>query len=312
MNNRIINQIKNKILKFFRIFWIKIVTLGQQLSKIIRKENKYYTMRLGVAYNLFDGEELLEYSIKSIRDNVDFICVVWQKVSNHGEKCNEGLEEFLNQLVSKGLVDKLYLYEPDIADTNGESASLNETKKRNIGLELCKQNGCNYHMTIDADEFYTEKQFQFMKKEMENGGYGTGYCQHLQYYHDSIYQLKHPERQYVATIEKITPNTKYIYNMPCIVPIDPTRKTNNVKENGLRYRIFSRRECQMHHLSFVRKNIKKKLWNHSSKRFFTEEGVDRIAEYYKNWKYPQKCMWAGEKLLEIKKVPRQFEIYKID
>jgi len=52
-------------------------------------------MLLGLAYNLFDGEELLEYSIKSIRKNVDFICVVWQKISNHGEQCNEGLEELL-------------------------------------------------------------------------------------------------------------------------------------------------------------------------------------------------------------------------
>ena len=167
-------------------------------------------------------------------------------------------------------------------------------------------------MTIDTDEFYTEKQLQFMKKEMEDGDYGTGYCQHLQYYHDSIYQLKYPERQYVATIEKIMPNTKYIYNIPCIIPIDPTRKTNNVKENELRYRIFSRKECQMHHLSFVRKDIKKKLWNHSSKRFFTEESVNRIVKYYNSWKYPQRCMWAGEKLLEVIEVPRQFEIYKID
>ena len=304
--------IKNKVLKFFRVSWIKIITLKQQLGKILRKKNKYYTMRLGVAYNLFDGEELIEYSIKSIRNNVDFICIIWQKISNHGEKCNEKLEEFLNKLVSEGLVDKLYLYEPNIVDTNGENASLNETKKRNIGLELCRQNGCNYHMTIDTDEFYTEKQLQFMKKEMEDGDYGTGYCQHLQYYHDSIYQLKYPERQYVATIEKIMPNTKYIYNIPCIIPIDPTRKTNNVKENELRYRIFSRKECQMHHLSFVRKDIKKKLWNHSSKRFFTEESVNRIVKYYNSWKYPQRCMWAGEKLLEVIEVPRQFEIYKID
>ena len=76
--------IKNKVLKFFRVSWIKIITLKQQLGKILRKKNKYYTMRLGVAYNLFDGEELIEYSIKSIRNNVDFICIIWQKISNHG------------------------------------------------------------------------------------------------------------------------------------------------------------------------------------------------------------------------------------
>lgn len=265
-------------------------------------------MILGASYTVWDGEELLEYSIKSIRKNVDYIAVVWQKISNHGEACNEGLEPLLNDLVKQGLVDELYMYNPDIANTGGENASLNETNKRNIGLELCRKRGCTHHLTIDTDEFYADEQFRFMKDEMERGNYGTGYCQHLQYYRDSIYQLKYPEQEYVATIEKINESTRYVYDIPCVVAIDPTRKTNNVRD-GLPYRIFTRGECQMHHLSFVRKDIKKKLWNHSSRRFFTEDSVDRIAEYYKNWQPGMPAMWAGEKLLEIIEVPRQFEIY---
>ena len=39
-------------------------------------------MKIGVSYNLFDGEELLESSIKSIRKNVDYISVVYQTISN--------------------------------------------------------------------------------------------------------------------------------------------------------------------------------------------------------------------------------------
>ena len=31
------------------------------------------SMRLGVSYNLFDGEELLEHSIRCIREKVDYI-----------------------------------------------------------------------------------------------------------------------------------------------------------------------------------------------------------------------------------------------
>lgn len=314
INNKMIKQIKTIFSKIQRKLILKSIILKQRISIFLRKEkkNRQYSMKLGVAYNLFDGEELLEYSIKSIRKNVDFICIIWQKISNHGEKCNDGVEELLDRLVSEGLVDKLYLYEPNIVNTSGENASHNETKKRNIGLDLCKENGCNYYMTIDTDEFYTDEQFKFMKKEMLTGDYGTGYCQHRQYYYDSIYQLKYPEKEYVATIEKITPNTKYVYNVPCVVSVDPTRKTNNVTENNLPYRIFSRKECEMHHMSFIRKDIKKKLWNHSSKRFFTENHVNKVVKYYKNWKYPQKCMWAGGKLLEVVEIPRKFEIYKVD
>ena len=41
-------------------------------------------MKLGVAYNVFDAEELLEYSINSIREFADYVVVVAQETSNYG------------------------------------------------------------------------------------------------------------------------------------------------------------------------------------------------------------------------------------
>ncbi len=37
-------------------------------------------MKLGVAYNVFDGHELLEKSILSVRNCAAFVVVVWQKI----------------------------------------------------------------------------------------------------------------------------------------------------------------------------------------------------------------------------------------
>ncbi len=290
------------------------IPIIRQLRNFFQKKTKtpapvdLSAMKLGVAYNLFDSEELLEYSIKSIRKNVDFVCVVWQKISYHGEPCSDGMEELLNDLMKKKLIDQLYLYTPDRANTGGEISSI----KRNIGLELCRQHGCNYHMSMDADEFYTDKQFIFMKEEMLRGDYGTGYCRQIQYYKDAIYVLKSPERNYVPTIEKITPNTKYVYYIPCPVDVSPERKTNNVAENELPYRIFKRSECEMHHMTFIRKDIAKKIRNSSLDKAFSSELSNKVADHYKNWKYPQKCMWAGENLLEIVEVPRQFDIYPFE
>ena len=184
-------------------------------------------MKLGVSYSIFDSEELLAYSIKSIMDNVDYISVVYQTVSNHGIPCNEGLVPFLEDLKQMGLIDELVLFEPDLSYMDGEHASIKETKKRNIGLELSRKNGCDYHMVVDADEFYTQEQFAYMKKVMEDEGLETGYCQHIQYYKDSIYTLKYPEPEYIATIEKIKPETQYVYFIDAPVAVDPTRKTNN-------------------------------------------------------------------------------------
>ena len=47
--------------------------------------------KLGISYSVWDGEELLEASIKSVRENADYINVVWQKKSWYGIDCDENL-----------------------------------------------------------------------------------------------------------------------------------------------------------------------------------------------------------------------------
>ncbi len=76
------------------------------------KAERAQGMKLGAAYNLFDAEELLEASILSIRENVEFICVVYQTVSNWGNTCSPHLPELLEDLRSRGLIDQLVFYEP--------------------------------------------------------------------------------------------------------------------------------------------------------------------------------------------------------
>ena len=263
-------------------------------------------MKLGISYSLFDSEELLEYSIKSIRSNVDYVSVVYQTVSYHGEPCNEGLVPLLLSLKSQGIIDELVHYTPFFND-DPCCPSHNETAKRNLGLEVSRAQGCDYHMTIDADEFYLSSEFEYMKAVMEQGGFDSGACQHVQYYKDSQYVLDPCEPEYVAAIEKINPDTKYTFMLEYPLSVDPTRKCNNKN-----VRIFTRFEVQMHHMSFVRKDIRKKLKNHTSRRFFSDESIERIATYYENWQYPQPVMWAGEKLLTVVKMPRLFEIYPVE
>ncbi len=76
-----------------------------------RRIKKY---KLGVSYNLFDGEDLLEGSIKSIRNHVDYINVVYQNVSNFGNKSETNLEELLKDLKTKGLIDDFVEYKPTL------------------------------------------------------------------------------------------------------------------------------------------------------------------------------------------------------
>ena len=57
-------------------------------------------MKLGISYNLFDGEELLEKSINQIRNLVDYISVVYQITSNYGNPCDSELVSLLQKLQS--------------------------------------------------------------------------------------------------------------------------------------------------------------------------------------------------------------------
>ena len=114
-------------------------------------------MKIGVSYNLFDGEELLEGSIKCIREEVDYISVVYQTVSNFGNPCDEDLVSLLERLKSEGLVDELFEYKPRV----NKGGHYNEITKRNIGVSLSLGESCTHHMSMDSDEYYLLDEFIF-------------------------------------------------------------------------------------------------------------------------------------------------------
>lgn len=255
-------------------------------------------MKLGVSYNLFDGEELLEGSIKQIKDEVDYISVVYQTKSNLGNKCSDNLINLIEKLKSDKLIDELYLYEPE-----NISPSQNELKKRQIGLELSKKNGCTYHMSIDTDEYYEKGKISFLKKLIEEKDYDSSYCQMLSYYKSWEYVLDPPEDYYVPLIYKIEKDKNFVLSAPSPVLVDPTRRILGIK-NPL---ILKRDEMQMHHGSYIRNDIKKKLLNSSALVNYLKD-VESITKHYENWKYPNLVIWGGKpiKFLKVRKVENIF------
>lgn len=73
--------------------------------------------KLGVAYNLFTGIELLEHSIKCIKKEVDYICVVYSLTSHRGEEPKSDFLDNLIELKTKGLVNEIIEYIPDKTNT---------------------------------------------------------------------------------------------------------------------------------------------------------------------------------------------------
>ncbi len=258
--------------------------------------------KLGVVYNVFDGEELLPYSIKQIRSEVDFIVVVYQSVSNF-RYLNPKLLPTLRELKEKGMVDMLYEYTPNfdyLEDKNAlnelqdkiekESGfklskkeitacdgSRNETEKRNIGLKICRANGCSFFITIDCDELYITEQFRKAKEDFLAGGYDTSFCKMLTFYKLPTMQLDPPEEYYVPLFYKIKDDTEFRYYKVYPVMCDPTRRVQSGHP-----RIFNRDEIQMYHYSYVRNNLSSKLNNSSIQE--SKEEKKQILDHFKNWK----------------------------
>jgi hypothetical protein len=255
-------------------------------------------MKLGVSYNVFDGEELLEGSIKQIRSEVDYISVVYQTVSNFGNKCDDNLIPFLEDLKNRNLIDEIYEYKPTVHNGGG-----NEINKRNIGLELSKKNGCTHHMSMDTDEYYQTEQFSNLKNIIKNYGFDSSYCQMKSYYKTWEYQLDPPEEYYVSLIFEIKEDSKYTPGLPAPVLVDPTRKMSNRTKPV----VFKRTDIEMHHGSYIRNDISKKLINSSAKNIYVKD-IDKLINHYTNWEFPNKVLWAGNpiKTLTVKKVDNLF------
>lgn len=72
---------------------------------------KNWPMKLGVAYNIWDGEELLIPSLRRMRPHVTKIVIVYSTVSNFGEH-NLDLAATISQIEAENLADVIVQYFP--------------------------------------------------------------------------------------------------------------------------------------------------------------------------------------------------------
>lgn len=249
-------------------------------------------MKLGVAYNVFDGEENLEASVESIRAVADFICVVYQDVSNFGER--RSVQPVLDLCKKLGIGATAH-YQPGIL--KGAQA---EVSKRNFGLEMCALRECTHMMTMDCDEIYEPRQIAMVKDDVRLHGYTTTVCQMLTYYKKPNIVLDPPEDYFVPLIYKIDERRFGARTFP--VSADPTRRLETFE--GAKFRKYERHEIQMHHYSMIRDDIRMKLRNSSAKVNF-EHRIEEIAQYYDNYKDGEPAYFGGSeiRMLPVKVLP---------
>lgn len=302
--------------------------------------------KLGLGIIAFEGTELIAQIVTEIKDLVDYIVVGFQKQSYTGQPCDPNDEKELQVLLEEGLIDKILYIKTDKHDF----PRVQETQKRNALVDDMAINGCTHELIIDSDEFYSHNSFKKAKEKIYSEDIEMSYCRYVNYFRDYRHYLVYPfeEGQYVPFIAKI----KYKFAWKCKdfpLPSDPTRrfviprkpvinpKTHQPEfvittfpdgtskkslkmEYTAKYHLFEWKELKMHHLSWIRANIRKKMNAWSSKSYFDNylEIIDKSAERYNNFTEENKndgtflLFNVPDNKVDIETFSKQFIFPKID
>ena len=239
----------------------------------------------------FEGCEHAKNIFTELREHVDYILVCLQKVSYHGEPIDQYDIDEIMMCKDAGLVDEIIWYDPDLSylqtpDFDPKTPRLLETEKRNMMIDALEKVGCSHDIIIDSDEFYDAKQFAAAKNIINNSeDMHVTYCQYMNYYRDYEHVMLWPFHAFVPFIADI--RFRYVYERGTFDrPSDPTRRYFIPDDDVCKqFHVFNWQHLQMHHFSWIRKSIEKKLDAWSSKKYFDnvpglrESSLERYINY---------------------------------
>lgn len=244
-------------------------------------------MNIYFSYNVFDNEELLESSIKNIRNFACEITVIFQNISNFGVKADPNLLEVLNDLKNKKLVDNLVLYNTQLS----KGAQWNELQKNNLGYEFAKKKKADYYSLMACDEFYFEDEYKKMLDCLNEYPVDLVTSYMYTYYKSSNYRFKEIENYVVPILNKVyQDDRRYVVNGKMPLLIDPLR---TMEYNSCF--CFPKQTPLMHHLSHVRKDFRKKLENSSAKVNWLNH-IEEMVKRYESWKPGQNAYLHGKEI----------------
>jgi hypothetical protein len=145
---------------------------------------------------------------------------------------------------------------------------------------------------MDCDEYYRTNEFANAKKYVLDNGLDTSACNMYTYYKKPTLRISPNEKYYVPFICRVT-SKEVGTSFP--VPVDPTR---GVAPRG-KFSIIPNELCMMHHFSYVRKDISRKLRNSSASVNWAKQIDNRVAEF-ENWKVGDKITpFQGHATIEV-------------
>lgn len=232
------------------------------------KQQPFKRFKVGAAYNTFYGIELLEKSIESIRPTVDYVVIVHQRKSFSGNMEDPNNDKLFKKMLDDKLIDDIIYY--DQINKNIQTCVL---EKRNIGLEYCKKNKCDFIIPMDADERYNKTELLEELNYMYDNDIKTLYSPIHSYFYDEYHYFA--DTYYVPSAFRIDNRVFEISQSSVLV--DPVRKMTEKK-----YRIS---KMPMHHYTYLKNSFKNKIGKSvSSYNPEINKNFEKIHQYLQNWK----------------------------
>lgn len=233
-------------------------------------------MKVGAAYIVFDGTELLERSIDQIRQHVDFICVVYQRSSWFGKPVSGFDLGTVKSLRATEKIDRLVEFTAfrSLQDKSGISmrrAKSFERDKRQLGLRECITNGCTHFLCMDVDEFYDPTQFLAAKNKIIEHDYAQTACKFINYVNIPTVHRGYDSKR-VPFICKV--NSESQLGQEFFVKCDPTR---GIKPQVKPFVEFDASELTMHHMETVRMDLQAKYESTTRSNFKRERIRDLVV-----------------------------------
>jgi hypothetical protein len=222
-------------------------------------------MKLAAVYSVFDGEELLPGSINQIRPHVDLVILVSSTRSHDGLTSYEGGAEMAQKLRAAGVVEMAISFKPDTRfGANYNTRLENERAKRMKGLRAAALAGASHVILMDCDEYYHTGAFGRARAYMAANNRHGSVVRLRTYFRQPTWQVHPPEEYFVPFIHRIDHRAgkpvimnwrKYPYY------VDPSRALWYGRKIGLGDvpDLTTMIGCEMHHYSYVRRDMVLKL-----------------------------------------------------
>ncbi|WP_160170285.1 hypothetical protein [Sulfitobacter noctilucicola] len=220
-----------------------------------------------------------------------------QDVSNAGEPISNFARQAVDSAICEGLVDEVVHYQPSFDVSRKD----NETKKRQIGLNVARLAGATHFVSLDADEFYRTDEALGARKQIAAHGWKS----------TSVNSFLHVRRPVWRTLDttcccfitEIQEDTVMGYKPFAHPNVDPSR---GMTCSPAFHHHFDIQTVAMYHMNLIRRDFDQKLRNSST----MDQGfLAKVAKAVSAWDPGQKLEFPNKGALSFELVENEFETF---